>query len=690
MARVIEFQGRRIEVPDNATDADVQGILAQSATPVPPGEPSAITDVPASFGSGIVRGAVETAMLPVTAKRLMESGVGYAYDKGEDLIRSIIGADAVTPEQRSQRDHLRDDSAFNIDKHIYSGQDSTRGVMDEYLYEPKTTAGKYAETVGEFVAPGGTPSRAVRAAPGIGRKAIEYSADMLRNAVVPGVASEAAGQLTEGTAYEAPARVVGALAGNVGSAVARASNAPETVLRRAVGPADDIDWEAAIGLQNNPTGVRLTGPEAITQVQNGASALPNLQRVIEGSMEGRSVTAPFFAARPGQVDSAVGNVLDQIAPQSNIPSSLGPRAAQAADSALNGVRQDINTQTRPLYEAAEPQTIPDAQFAPIQADPRFQSGLARLRGNADLAPDYAGMPDNSIAVVDAVTKDMAARGEAMANSANPLYGPELASRNSAGAANARDIARAEVPAYDEALTQQAQQRRDVLQPLEEGPLGKVAAAKDTAGAGNAILPRDPLTGSQDETADAVTRLVGQDADTTRGLVRQNLGDRYSKASTETQEGSREFAGAKFHKDVAGNEQRDATLEAVLGALGVPEAAAAMPQLLEVLQATGRRKPIGSATEFNRSLNADLGTGSPAARAIGVVKSLGTSVITNATDAVKRAALRNNTGDLANMFIDPRSVELIREAINRSAPIGLREASGRTAAQVSPIAEQRSE
>ena len=77
------------------------------------------------------------------------------------------------------------------------------------LSEVFMTAGKYAETVGEFVAPGGTPSRAVRAAPGIGRKALEYSADMLRNAVVPGMASEAAGQLTEGTAYETPARVVG-------------------------------------------------------------------------------------------------------------------------------------------------------------------------------------------------------------------------------------------------------------------------------------------------------------------------------------------------------------------------------------------------------------------------------------------------------------------------------------------------
>ena len=39
------------------------------------------------------------------------------------------------------------------------------------------------------------------------------------------------------------------------------------------------------------------------------------------------------------------------------------------------------------------------------------------------------------------------------------------------------------------------------------------------------------------------------------------------------------------------------------------ASAALPELLDVLQATGRRKPIGSATAFNEATINDLGTGS---------------------------------------------------------------------------------
>ena len=66
--------------------------------------------------------------------------------------------------------------------------------------EPQTTAGKYARTIGEFapaaVAPGG-----------IFRKAASVA--------VPAIASEAAGQATEGTPLEPYARLGGALAGGV-------------------------------------------------------------------------------------------------------------------------------------------------------------------------------------------------------------------------------------------------------------------------------------------------------------------------------------------------------------------------------------------------------------------------------------------------------------------------------------------
>ncbi|WEZ82178.1 hypothetical protein P6U16_13425 [Rhizobium sp. 32-5/1] len=645
--------------------------------------PSTATDMLYSGASGVVRGAAELAMLPMTGKRMIESGLDYLVDKGEGLIRSAVGAEQ-RPIGRAAEARANMAKYDPTGTAINSGQDAIRGVMDDNLYAPKTTAGEYAETVGEFVAPGGFPTRAARAMPTLGRKISEGLFNVTRNAAVPGLASEAAGQMTEGTAYEPAARIAGAVMGNAGVAAARSASTPEAVIRRAVGDPEAIDWERAVQLQNNGRGVTLTGPEAITQATNGGTALPNLQRVVEGSADGRARTAPFFSARPGQVHNAVDEVLNLIAAQSDNPSLLGPRAVTAAEGVIDRARQRINATTRPLYDAAATQTIPDARFIEINSDPRFQTALARLRANPELAPDYAALPDNAIGVVDAVTKDMFSRGEALANRANPLYGPEAGARNTSGAANARDIARDPARGgsadYDAALQQQARMRRDILEPLQQGPVGRVASATDTAGAGNALLPLNPLTGSRDETIDAITRLIDQDPATTTGLIRQNLADRFHRAATETQEGANEFVGAKFHKDIAGNVPRRQTLDAAMSALPDQRAATTMPELLDVLQATGRRKPIGSATAFNSTLQSDLGTGSMLATPFRTGAKTISSFGTNIGNAMTQATQRNNMRQLADLFTEPNSVEMIRSAMNRRPGVAYREAFQRSAAQ----------
>lgn len=667
--------GSIVEFPDGTPD-DVMAKAMQETFggPSATAPVSTVKDVGQSFASGVPRGLVETAMFPVTLSRMVEGAGNYLYNKAENGVRYAIGAEPLSEQELARRADMANASP------AYGLQDRTREIMDAVLHKPQTTAGEYAGTLGEFVAPGAVPSKAARLAATGREMAQRVGEDLFGNIVVPAVTSEAAGQATEGTEYEGLSRFLGALFGNVGTAAGRAYNAPEAVVRRATSEMTDADWRRALGLQNNATGVRLTGPEAISQATNGASALPNLLRVVEGSVDGGARTGPFFAARPGQVDRAVTNVFDQIAPRNARPHSLGPQAAEAAANVIDRTRQGINAQTRPLYDAAQRQIIPQAQFAPIASDPRFAAGLARLRGNPELAPDYAHLPDNSIGVIDAVTKDLAARGEALSNAANPLYGPELASRSTASAAEARNLATSQSPEYAQALAEQEALRRTVLNPLERGPVGRVAAAQDTTTAGNALLPQNPLAGSASEAGDAARRLVAEDPGITAALVRQNLADRFYRANTETQAGSREFGGAKFHKDVAGNDTRQDVLDAVLREIPGGQAAASMPELLDVLQATGRRKQIGSATEFNRSLNADLGgASSPSGLAIDLVRSLGTSV-TRAGDAVKRAALRSNLRALADMFTDPQSVELIRNANNRGAMIGFGEALGRTGAE----------
>ncbi|ESX23310.1 hypothetical protein [Mesorhizobium sp. LSJC264A00] len=657
--------------PGNNIESLIRGTEPAPAAP----EISTAKDVGLSALSGVPRGLAETAMFPVTLSRMVEGAGNYLYNKAENGVRYVVGADPLSDEELARRAE-----PMGINGYLYDAQDAARRGMDKVLHKPVTTPGKFAGTIAEFAAPGGLPSKGVRLAEtGMGALR-KYGSELVGNVVAPAVASEGAGQLAEGTPYEGLMRFLGAAFGNAGVAATRSYNAPGAAVRRATEGTTDAEWAAAKALQDNNTGIALSGPEAHAQARDGASKLLDLQRVVEGSTTAGNKTGPFYAQRPAQVDAAVGRELDEIAPQSPDPYALGPRAAEAAGNVIDKTRQNINAQTRPLYDAAQPQQIATAEFAPIAADPRFVAGLKRLRENKELAPDYANMPDNSVGVVDAVTKDMAARGEALSIVANPLYGPELASKSTAGAANARNIATQESPEYAQALAEQEALRRTQLNPLEQGPVGSVAKATDTRTAGEAILPRDPLAGAAPSNADAVKRLAAEDPETTAALVRQNLADRYSAAQTETQSGSRETAGAKFHKSVAGNDERSALLDAVLRALPNNQASVTMPELLDVLQATMRRQGPGSATEPNRMITSELSAASPAAAVFDIVKSVGGSIINKAGDATKRAALRDGLETLADMFIAPNSIDLIRNARNNSGGRIAGTAAARTAAE----------
>ena len=128
-----------------------------------------VMDLARSGASGLARGATELAALPAT----IGDGLGALYE-GAGLIPE--GSRAIEPSIGS----------------------AIRGAASEFTsgateYQPQTTGGEYAQTVGEFVG-GGAGGRA---------------------GVLAGLASEGAGQLTEGTAAEPYARVAGGILGGL-------------------------------------------------------------------------------------------------------------------------------------------------------------------------------------------------------------------------------------------------------------------------------------------------------------------------------------------------------------------------------------------------------------------------------------------------------------------------------------------
>jgi len=146
-------------------------------------------DVAKSFGIGIPKGVMGLASLPGEASNLIGRGVNAAgnwltgrnqsfEDYQAKRAAALGGADIAAPTGETVR----------------KGVESVTGP----LYEPKTTAGEYAQTVGEFL------PAAIAGPGGVVRRAVT-------GAVIPGVTSEAAGQATKGTAAEPYARMAGAV-----------------------------------------------------------------------------------------------------------------------------------------------------------------------------------------------------------------------------------------------------------------------------------------------------------------------------------------------------------------------------------------------------------------------------------------------------------------------------------------------
>jgi hypothetical protein len=142
-----------------------------------------VNDVAKAGAAGVARGVAGLAGLPGTVGDLLDAGVTYAGKKA-----GVIPQDWQAPQSNLSSGAM----VANLSR-------ATGGATD---YKGQTTAGQYAGTVGEFL-------------PGAAAFGGMSPANLARFGVVPGVASEAAGQATEGTAYEGAARVAGALAGGI-------------------------------------------------------------------------------------------------------------------------------------------------------------------------------------------------------------------------------------------------------------------------------------------------------------------------------------------------------------------------------------------------------------------------------------------------------------------------------------------
>jgi hypothetical protein len=404
--------------------------------------------------------------------------------------------------------------------------------------------------------------------------------------------------------------------------------------------------------------VPITRAEALQHVTNSATRLGDLQRVVEGA----GGLKPEFSARPAQIESAGRQAMDTIAPANMAPSNIGPTVAREATGVVNDVRDTINNATRSMYQSSAGNLVPAPVHATMLADPLFADALASLRNDPAKNSFVRNQSDRSVAVYDAVKQELRERAinAAKPTSQNASQAVAAATGNMAdtvkGVAIAADRQATGGPsAYEAALATQERLRNQYLNPLLNGPLGKIADTPDTKAAIEALFPRNPLPNSADEIGAAVGALARRNPDAARDLVRAHVEGTFNEATRALQAGPAQWGGAGFAAAVRGNPQQAQNLEAAIRALPAGDLTwQGFDRFLQVMEAQGTRQRVGSQTSFNDIIKDELKRGGTIGEATTAALGVGLNLPRRVAERVEQWRLGSNVDELARLLTDPNA------------------------------------
>lgn len=378
---IFEIQGSdgqiyEVDAPDENSAASA---FQSQFQPASGGWTDAAKDVGASLLSGIGRGAAGLVGLPGTIQN--------AFDNS---FSAITGIQAPPPSPLSSEG-------------LQAGLSTLTGGASEY--QPQTTAGEYAGTVGEFL-PG-----AALGGVGIG--------NLTRFGVLPGLASEGAGQLTEGSSIEPYARIAAALMAPAAPALASKAISP---FSGAISPERQalVDTLRAEGV--NPTAGQITGSRGLRFAESelGGGIARNMAddqakafteaAMSRGGQQGIASTDNMAAmnARLGQgfadisarnklkADTQFGNQLGGVLREYDrvLPSAQREIVNNMSDDILSVVTQNGGSMPGEVYQATRSRLGRMAQSA-RNSDPEFSSALRGLRNTLDDAMTRSVNPDDA-------------------------------------------------------------------------------------------------------------------------------------------------------------------------------------------------------------------------------------------------------------------------------------------------------
>lgn len=384
----------------NASDAGPKpvtdpALLAQlNGTESTPQQPSLTTiqDVTKSAVGGVEKGAAGLAGLPGSIQDLGDMA-------GKWLREKVRGP--LTPEQTQA-------IQAQLPGKLPNAQDmqQTMETVTGPVHQPQTTAGKYAQTVGEFlpgamIGPGGMAAKATRMA------------------VLPGLASEAAGQATEGKTIEPYAR----LAAGIGASLINPSRVitpnPMTPERQAM-----VNTLRGEGVDALTAGQR-TGSEPLKYFESAAMGAPfsGATATARNELAGEQFTSAALRragidaprATPEVVDQAftrIGNDFNRLTANNTM------QFDQPLRTELQGIQTNYFNRVNPTQRTPQVEnTINELMTynSPAMTGQQYQTLRSQLAAEARQSGDaHSSRALNQItsALDDAMERSIAARNPA--------------------------------------------------------------------------------------------------------------------------------------------------------------------------------------------------------------------------------------------------------------------------------------
>jgi hypothetical protein len=362
----------------------------------------------------------------------------------------------------------------------------------------------------------------------------------------------------------------------------------------------EIQQAVQLGQTGAKVGVPLNMSEAVSETAP-ATRLNYYVKALEATPEGAPLRVAG-AARVAQVRNAVGNLADQIAPVTD-PIMLGVRGQAAGEGALGELEAARTAAVNPSYTAAGPQTVPAGDVQAIANAARTQAAADKtglvgptLEKFADtLTPN--GVPITDIENLDRIRKFYRDRMDLPAGSADAIP-KEIAGTVNPHLQQLNALMEAHSPDFVAGKTIYQNLSRNVVDPALAGGLGKFRGTADLPAQTGAVYPNAPFEGQPAVTSQLLSRLGAQDASLPADLTRQYLTRALAEQTQSNIPGENQWGGAKFATQIAGNPiQRENLLTGIQHAAG-PDVMQNASDVLDVLNATGKRLRAGSDTASN--------------------------------------------------------------------------------------------